>query len=183
MPDLRAVPDENHRLERALKWGFAIVVALLVLAAVIQILYVRLGNERTSEVAQAQEDILVSQDQADRNLAVQACQSAYAATSSAWDSEASKADQEADAIFARLISISRANDDDPRLDALLVDYRAATDRAEMSAANYEEMSLRRLGLAELAADEAESRSNDFACPGIPARLQVEPLDPTNPDPP
>jgi hypothetical protein len=167
VPELRAVPDENHRLERAVKIGFAVIAGLLVIAAVIQILYVRLGNERTSEVAEAQQQIQVAQEQADRNLAVQACSSEYARTYTFWDAEA-------DRLYA--VIVKRAVDRERPSAALLARFQQAGE-------NESEMNRRGLGVARLASDEAEAGGNNFACPAIPDRLAVEPLDPTNPNPP
>lgn len=89
-------------------------------------------------------------EEADRNLRVQACASYYAAT---YDAHAG----------AFLAAVARAaSEETPDLTELRTEGEAAA-----------EMALRRIGLAAYAADAP----NDFACPPLPARLEVEGIDP------
>lgn len=111
--------------------------------------------------------ILTAQDQADRNLQVQACTTEYDATVSAWDGEH-------DRILGRLAEAAFTNREPPP-ELLERFVRAGEAEAEVNR--------RRLGLSELARDEVLDRTNGFACPSIPERLRIEPLDPTDPEPP
>jgi len=89
-------------------------------------------------------------EEADRNLRVQACASYYAAT---YDAHAGR--------FLAAVA-DAASQEDPDL---------ATLRTEGAAAA--EMAGRRIGLAAYASDAP----NDFACPALPNRLVVEGIDP------
>jgi hypothetical protein len=91
-------------------------------------------------------------EEEDRNLLVQACASAYAATY--------------DAHIGLLLEEASAPAPNP---AVLAEEGKAI--AELAG--------RRIGVAMVAAE----LGNDFLCPAIPERLQVEPVDPTDPLPP
>lgn len=89
-------------------------------------------------------------EEADRNLRVQACASYYAAT---YDAHAGR--------FLAAVA-DAASQTDPDLGVL---------RAEGAAAA--EMAGRRIGLAAYASEAP----NDFVCPPLPDRLEVEGIDP------
>ena len=158
---------DHSRLETIFKIAFGVVVLLIIVTASVQVGFVRAGNQRTSDIKANQDEILVSQDQADRNLAVQACTSRYAATATAWEERADN--YEAQIIRNALLELP--------LD------RSLSDRSVEATDNAHELTRRRIGLADLAQDEATDRSNGFACPAIPERLEVAPLDPTDPSDP
>lgn len=152
------IPDRTFARQVRTVVLWALIPIILVAVPLTWILLVSLD---TSDDAAA---IRTTQAQADRNLAVQACTSRYAATATAWE-------ERGDQIEARIIRA--AVRDDP-IDPTLADLSVE------ATGNARELTRRRIGLSNLAADEATDRSNAFACPPIPDRLQVEALDPTDP---
>lgn len=115
-------------------------------------------------------------EESDRNARIQSCASVYAATYSAWDSASILSDQHADKLFARLINLSRTNEDSPQIDRLLAEYEQATADAENAAGKASELSRRRIGLGIFSAQSVLA-GNDFECPPVPADLMVEPIEP------
>jgi len=114
-------------------------------------------------------------EEADRNARQQACSSVYAATYSAWDAEALRSDEQAEAIFARIV-VAAATDggvSDGQLDR----YQSLTDRAAAASENASEMARRRIGLGLYAAESVRDGGNSFQCPPIPERLMVTPIRP------
>lgn len=146
-------------------WPKNLTVAVLgcSVAVVVLVGFVLAGLWRVSVSIDTQGDLLEGQV---RSQDVQSCTTAYAATYSAWDARANS-------LFGALIAASAAapegSEPDPRQ---LRAYTTATDNAD-------EMTGRRLGLASLTVPNGEP----FDCPPIPARLRIDPLDPTDPDPP
>lgn len=155
------IPDRNFAKQVRTVMTWALIPIILVAVPLTWVLLVSLDTSDNTQ------DIRTAQNQADRNLAVQSCTSEYAATYSAWDAEA-------DRLFGMIVDDAFADRLPSR--TLLRDFIAAGE-------NEAEMNRRRLGLSILARSEVTDRTDGFVCPAIPDRLEVEPLDPTNPDPP
>lgn len=155
------IPNRNFAQQVATVVKWALIPIVLVAVPLTWLLVVSLDTSDTTQ------GIAQSQDQADRNLAIQACTSEYAATYSAWDGEA-------DRLFGAIVD-SLLDDRAPSEELRQAFVRAGENEAEMNR--------RRLGLSELASAEVSDRSNGFGCPRIPERLQIESLNPLSPDPP
>lgn len=149
------IPNRNFARQVRTVVAWALIPIILV---AVPLTWTLIAVLDTNDDTQA---IRFTQDQADRNLAVQACTTRYAATAVVWEDRADSAEA----------LIIQAAVEDRSVDPALA------RRSVRATANAEEMNRRRLGLSQLAEEEAGDRSNGFGCPPIPHRLRVEPLDP------